>query len=643
METRAAKKRRLIEEENKPNGRGRDRSDLPDDIAHHILSFLPTKSVARTSALSQKWRYLWASFPILDFYELSHGWMIKESKAREDYDEQVKRIVSSVLSHRHENSNIKVFRLEGYLKTQWFHDSIPLLVKHRVQELVLHIWFSPHAFDLPSVLECDSLRSLTLTGSFRYEPRTPRNLYRWQHPFWFSYVKGTSGLRKLHNLSLTGVDFSDGDLFSDSSFPFLEKLTIRSCVGKPHLEICCPNLKDLQVFSVSKLNSVDISGMRLETLKLTQCFGECCVNIFAPNLQTFYWSCNYFSGKCLIQSFPILRKADINYPLTVKGIKIHSTVNLFSAISQVQNLRLSFEIFEILSKRYFEFGGLPYSFINLKSLQIDTSWSKSHIPGIACLFKSSPVVHTLGIEIIKSYCAPGNNKWNINLLDNGHCTEEQFWDAQAQTLSPFLCHLKVVKIRVFQKMGHEGVISIARFLLEHGKNLTGPAPNFPEPETNPAETSASHPCRVHSLKLCPLLPKRIKGTRLSTEISAESPLPRMGSVNTPANPKTRATSHWGPDYILTSPHTIISPPHTLGRTRPSMGSVYTPANPKTRATSHWGLDYILTSPHTIISPLIRRDAPGNVWGLSTRRLIQRRDLTLGLATFSPALAWLHSH
>ncbi|XP_008230170.1 PREDICTED: putative F-box/FBD/LRR-repeat protein At4g03220 [Prunus mume] len=302
METRAAKKRRLIEEENKPNGRGRDRlSDLPDDIAHHILSFLPTKSIARTSALSQKWRY---SFPILDFYELSHGWMIKESKAREDYDEQVKRILSS----------------------------------HRVQELVLHIWFSPHAFDLPSVLECDSLRSLTMTGSFRYEPRTPRNLYRWQHPFWFSYVKGTSGLRKLHNLSLTGVDFSDGDLFSDSSFPFLEKLTIRSCVGKPHLEICCPNLKDLQVFSVSQLNSVDISGMRLETLKFTQCFGECC-------------------------------------------------------------------------------------------------------------------------------------KWNNNLLDNGRYTEEQFWEAQAQTPSPFLCHLKVVKIRVFRKIGHEGVISIARFLLEHGKNL----------------------------------------------------------------------------------------------------------------------------------------------------------------------------
>ncbi|CAL2277760.1 unnamed protein product [Prunus armeniaca] len=60
--------------------------------------------------------------------------------------------------------------------------------------------------------------------------------------------------------------------------------------------------------------------------------------------------------------------------------------------------------------------------------------------------------------------------------------------------------------------------------LEQWPLVTGPAPNFPEPETNPAETPASHPYRVHSLKLCPLLPKRIKGTRLSAEISAEPPL-----------------------------------------------------------------------------------------------------------------------
>ncbi|CAL2276060.1 unnamed protein product [Prunus armeniaca] len=94
--------------------------------------------------------------------------------------------------------------------------------------------------------------------------------------------------------------------------------------------------------------------------------------------------------------------------------------------------------------------------------------------------------------------------------------------------------------------------------------------------------------------------------------------------------------------------------HTSGRTRPRMGSVNTPATPTTRATStqynnspydrthpatygvcqhagysydmcdlRFGPGYILTSPHTIISPFIRRDAPGHVRGLSTRRLLLR--------------------
>ncbi|BBH00046.1 Protein with RNI-like/FBD-like domains [Prunus dulcis] len=66
----SCKKRRLIEEENKRNGRRRDRfSDLPDEISHHILSFLPMKSIAQVSATSKRWRSLWASFPILDFSE----------------------------------------------------------------------------------------------------------------------------------------------------------------------------------------------------------------------------------------------------------------------------------------------------------------------------------------------------------------------------------------------------------------------------------------------------------------------------------------------------------------------------------------------------------------------------------------------
>ncbi|CAI0375982.1 unnamed protein product [Linum tenue] len=41
-------------------------SHLPDNVIHHILSFLDTKSLVRTSLLSRKWRSLWKHVPALN-------------------------------------------------------------------------------------------------------------------------------------------------------------------------------------------------------------------------------------------------------------------------------------------------------------------------------------------------------------------------------------------------------------------------------------------------------------------------------------------------------------------------------------------------------------------------------------------------
>ena len=44
-------------------------SELPEVIIHHILSFLSTKAVAKTSLLSKRWKSFTISYPILEFNE----------------------------------------------------------------------------------------------------------------------------------------------------------------------------------------------------------------------------------------------------------------------------------------------------------------------------------------------------------------------------------------------------------------------------------------------------------------------------------------------------------------------------------------------------------------------------------------------
>ncbi|KAK9919511.1 hypothetical protein M0R45_028102 [Rubus argutus] len=310
-----------------------------------------------------------------------------------------------------------------------------------VEELVLDISLSSeNTSDLPQCqLKCHSLRS----GSCG-------NSKAWLG-FPSSYVVG-SYLRSLQALSLTHVDFLESDLgvdlFSGSSFPFLEKLDIQRCRGVSDLKISCPNLKDIHVFAMD-LNSMDISGMRLEQLSVLCCFANCIkgswVNIFAPNLQFFFGAA-----------------------FSTKKIYNDSAVDLFSCSSQVETLTIDGDYLQILLEIYFELGDLPFSFMKLKTLKIEDPTKQRYIPGIASLFKSSPIVHTLDICFGPS--VGGNDKWYNILLDDANCTQEQYWETQAQYLTPFLSHLKVVNISLGD-MIPENAITFAKFLLKYGRGL----------------------------------------------------------------------------------------------------------------------------------------------------------------------------
>ncbi|XP_068314865.1 putative F-box/FBD/LRR-repeat protein At4g03220 [Pyrus communis] len=469
MEARAKGGRLPEEEDLHTEGSSSNRiSSLPDDILHHILSLLPVGSTAQTSVLSRQWNHLWASLPILDFSDVKGGAV---------------EFISKVLRHRHENSNLKVFRAKGYLSSSCLYSCIDRVVKYRVEELALDVsltdkYFSGDAFGLPSLFKCDSLRSLTLATYKNpyYSPSIPKPYFGL---LLSSNAVAKSGLHQLHTLSLTRVEFLDSalelDLFSASSLPSLEKLSITNCEGIAHLKITCPNIKDVHIVKMF-LSSLHISGMRLENLEIKHSF-EVMVNgnrvkIFAPNLKTFWWQHDYGTEESFAPSFPILRACHLAcFGKVVDVTMAKPTVNLLCGSSQVQKLCIYDSYLRILSDIYFE-GGLPYSFMNLKTLQIFIRvFNKDVIPGITCLFKSSPKLHTLSIYTMNTYLETYLPTWHNILLDDAGCTEEQFWESQAQILSHFLGHLKVVNIHDYSHRINENVIKFARFLLEHGRSL----------------------------------------------------------------------------------------------------------------------------------------------------------------------------
>ncbi|XP_059450889.1 putative F-box/FBD/LRR-repeat protein At4g03220 [Corylus avellana] len=468
METRVSRGRELLLEEAVEDKEDRI-SNLSDDILHHILSFLPVQSVAKTSLLSTRWNYLWATTPCLDF----SGFSIKEKRhERKGEDmELIKRkgddmflIIKTVLAGRHPNFNIKVFRFKGNLGCAYLRDCIRQVVRHSVEELELDVSMGGEICYLPTcIFSCDSLKSFTLktqddrVASFRF----------------YSYnVTGTSGLRSLQALSLKHVNFMDSNsaaIFSGSSFPALKRLTLNNCMGiNPRLDIGCRELEDLQVEDM-KINYLDISGERLKNLRVISSYltrkNGSWVKIFAPNLETFCWENNQIPEKCeVVHSFPFLRTCRINIVGTGHPFILNATISFLSNLVTAPDLYIDIQqSAKIFSAIQFK-GCLPSPFLNLRTLAVLTGLNKSEIPGIVFLLRNAPLLHALKLEIVGFHYECSRTSLDYSSII------EQLWENEAQALRSFFNHLKVLKIHV-QFLVCECVIIATRFLLEQGNAL----------------------------------------------------------------------------------------------------------------------------------------------------------------------------
>ncbi|PON82639.1 F-box domain containing protein [Trema orientale] len=484
METRSAKKGKLWRIYN--NGDGIDRiSELPDALLHHILLLLPIKTVAKTSVLSKRWRSLWSTFPDLDFTaadSISFPTPKRSIYTRKPYykDLMTSDPISQVLNLRDKvrtNSDIRSLRFHttSTISFSRLNDVIRRAVRHNVQELDLQV-ATEDCISFPrSVMLSESLRVLgmrsrsTSCGSWF---RLPQDL---------SVMKG--GFRSLVSLSVSRVIFRGNDancgalmdLFSDSSFPMMKKLRLELWTGMKQLRIGCRSLEEFELKDCFQLLVLDICSPKLERLRVESCFSNrmiSCVRVDAPRLKFLTWENNYVTNTSLVNASN-LHVASIG---SFRGFdhknrcvaKLKGLSNFLTGLSCVPCLKFEeSQYIEILSNDNY-FGVKLHPFKNLTSLELHTGVNKNTVPGLASMFRSSPMLHSL---ILKFTNKTEKREWKSDLGDVQPSSdqEELYWESQAETLNSFLQHLKILTIYGLFKCKKE--VSLAKFLLKHGTAL----------------------------------------------------------------------------------------------------------------------------------------------------------------------------
>lgn len=351
METRSAKRKKLCQNPPPPDLDDEDRiSDLPDDILHHVFSFLPIKSAAQTSVLSKRWKNLWYSFPDLDF--TTAGAPLHDSAASSSVRRRVRSHVArcaeyadQILSLIEKHSDVRVLRFRAFLTFSRLSGLIRHAVKHNVQELDIEVSTCDY-FNFPrSVIGSRTLRALRLKSchpGFRLPP--------------LEIMK--DGFRSLSILSLSRLILHDQpfltNLFTDSSFPLLKKLHLEACFELRHLRVESPALEDLSLESCFQLQDLEIRVHKLKKLRVWSCFDAYSVSsrvkIEAPNLGIMLWSYNAVTEECILHNLTHLHEAFVGFILLredLSAAKIISVWNFLAGISYCHSLTLENPLIEV--------------------------------------------------------------------------------------------------------------------------------------------------------------------------------------------------------------------------------------------------------------------------------------------------------
>ncbi|XP_021726205.1 putative F-box/LRR-repeat protein At3g18150 [Chenopodium quinoa] len=413
---------------------GKDRiSELPDALVEDILSYMPMMDAIKTSILSERWRWSWASTTKIEF-------LFEEFNDTLDMFSEF--ITSTMMLNR--SSTIHKFVLRSYFDafmSPAINFCLRQLVRKRVEELCLDLDFCsepPLAYWLtPEIYYCESVKKLSFTCC----QVSPMVAVNW---------------RSLQDLSIENA-FIDNQTIQMilCGSPHLESLLLRNCGGFNHIDSttltrlvigCYGNEPDSN-------SCLEINAPNLHSLELTGC-----MRIKLQSLRNLLSALLTVSLSFSLDDDDINPDTAIDNNVNVDGIYQDMVTGLLNIIRPVMYLTLGTWLIQALSA--LELQKFPPPFLQCKHLKLDIDLYEEEFPGINSLLRSSPNLEKLVVDLS---CYHDNEEYEGGPGEIWNFDANNYWESK-KLLSKCL---KTVEFIGY----NENVPEFAKFLLQQAKGL----------------------------------------------------------------------------------------------------------------------------------------------------------------------------
>ncbi|KAL3849383.1 hypothetical protein ACJIZ3_011265 [Penstemon smallii] len=379
-------------------------SPLPDNVLHHILSFIDCLDVVRTCVLSKRWRNVWKSVPCLNFdisaftehnrysefeYEPELELELEpepESETESESESESKPLVPCykfwdfikwVLLLRDESRIRRINLTFDHTMRQQLNALLCFAGRKKVQELCFRDGdYTNEGLNFPSEV-CETLESLTIEFHDNISLRV---------------AKAFSSLKRLF---LSGVVMS-GDA--------AEKFFSRDCVELEDVHLEDIRVKDVDIINISadKLKNLKISNIyRREHYVVVNSFYPK-LNICAPNLVSFSYLGPMLHGFSILDTVSLqhvsIRISHIPKPRVEGSEDLSPFTKCLVGLKHAKTLTLSSHVVKQFSPTYFYPLGFTFILDNLKIIMLGVRGNVDCIEGLINLLKVSPNLESLVIK-----------------------------------------------------------------------------------------------------------------------------------------------------------------------------------------------------------------------------------------------------